>query len=52
MTVRKDKPTKPTPVLQAFQKHQAALRRFISRFVQRTQDIDDCSGLIEPDTSI
>jgi RNA polymerase sigma-70 factor (ECF subfamily) len=41
MTVRKDKPTKPTPVLQAFQKHQAALRRFISRFVQRTQDIDD-----------
>jgi len=41
MTVRKDKPTKPTPVLQAFQKHQGALRRFISRFVQRTQDIDD-----------
>ena len=30
-----------TPVLLAFQKHQAALRRFISRFVQRTQDIDD-----------
>lgn len=30
-----------TPVLQAFQKHQGALRRFISRFVQRTQDIDD-----------
>ena len=30
-----------TPVLQAFQKHQGALRRFISRFVQRKQDIDD-----------
>jgi len=41
MTVRKNKSTKPTPVLQAFQKHQGALRRFISRFVQRTQDIDD-----------
>ena len=30
-----------TPVLLAFRKHQAALRRFISRFVQRAQDIDD-----------
>ena len=30
-----------TPVLQAFQKHQAALRRFISLLVQRPQDIDD-----------
>ena len=39
MPARKDK--NATPVLQAFQKHQAALRRFISRFVQRTQDIDD-----------
>ncbi len=39
MPAQKDKNT--TPVLQAFQKHQAALRRFISRFVQRTQDIDD-----------
>ena len=28
-------------MLQAFEKHQAALRRFISRFVQRNQDIDD-----------
>jgi len=28
-------------VLNAFQKHQGALRRFISRFVQRPQDIDD-----------
>ena len=28
-------------VMSAFQKHQAALRRFISRFVQRPQDIDD-----------
>ena len=43
MTSRKDKANskKPTPVLQAFEKHQAALRRFISRFVQRNQDIDD-----------
>ena len=39
MPATKDK--NATPVLQAFQKHQAALRRFISRFVQRTQDIDD-----------
>ena len=31
----------PTPVLQAFHKHQGALRRFISRIVQRSQDIDD-----------
>lgn len=30
-----------TSVLNAFQNHQLALRRFISRFVQRTQDIDD-----------
>lgn len=30
-----------TPVWQAFELHQAALRRFISRFVQRNQDIDD-----------
>jgi len=43
MTSTKDKTNrkKPTPVLQAFEKHQAALRRFISRFVQRNQDIDD-----------
>ena len=39
MPATKDK--NATPVLQAFQKHQGALRRFISRFVQRTQDIDD-----------
>jgi len=30
-----------TGVLQAFQLHQQALRRFISRFVRRSHDIDD-----------
>jgi len=38
---KQSKGQQTTPVLQAFQKHQGALRRFISRFVQRTQDIDD-----------
>ena len=38
----KNRPGKQgTSVLNAFQNHQLALRRFISRFVQRTQDIDD-----------
>ena len=41
MPREQDKTQQSTPVLQAFQKHQGALRRFISRFVQRTQDIDD-----------
>ena len=39
---RKNGPGKQgSSVLNAFQNHQLALRRFISRFVQRTQDIDD-----------
>ena len=37
----KQQESQQTSILQAFQNHQGALRRFISRIVQRPQDIDD-----------